>query len=68
VAAGGDVLRSSTGKGTTEYVLRANQEAFVANLRSQGATVLDVSPLNLSEIFLEVVGRGKTDVHLEVLA
>jgi ABC-2 type transport system ATP-binding protein len=68
VATSSDLVRSSTGGGTTDYVLRANGEAFVANLRSQGASVLDVTPLNLSEIFLEVVGRGKTDVHVEVLA
>jgi hypothetical protein len=30
--------------------------------------VLDVTPLNLSEIFLEVVGKGKTNVPVEVLA
>jgi ABC-2 type transport system ATP-binding protein len=62
-ASGNDLVRTSTSGGMTEYVLRANGEAFAADLRSQGASVVDVTPLNLSEIFLEVVGRGKTDVH-----
>jgi hypothetical protein len=30
--------------------------------------VLDVSPMNLSEIFLEVVGKGEANVPVEVLA
>ena len=63
-----DIVSANTGEGTTEYVVRANADAFVAHLRSQGATVLDVTPLNLSEIFLEVVGKGKTNVPVEVLA
>ena len=63
-----DIVSANTGEGTTEYVVRANADAFVAHLRSQGATVLDVTPLNLSEIFLEVVGKGKTNVSVEVLA
>jgi ABC-2 type transport system ATP-binding protein len=67
-AARPDVLRASVGEGTTEYVVRADAEAFVAELRSQGATVLDVAPMNLSEIFLELVGRGNTNVPMEVLA
>jgi ABC-2 type transport system ATP-binding protein len=67
-AARRDVLRASVGEGTTEYVVRADAEAFVAELRSQGATVLDVAPMNLSEIFLELVGRGNTNVPMEVLA
>ena len=68
LAAWPDIVSAKTGEGTTEYVVRANAEAFVALLESHGATVLDATPLNLSEIFLEVVGRGKTNVRLEVLA
>jgi ABC-2 type transport system ATP-binding protein len=67
-AARSEVLRAKTGEGTTEYIVRANEAAFTAELRSQGATVLDVSPLNLSEIFLEVVGKGEVNVPVEVLA
>ncbi len=57
-----------TGEGTTEYIVRADADAFIAELRSQGATVLDVSPMNLPEIFLEVVGKGEANVPVEVLA
>ena len=55
-------------RGTTEYVVRTNAEGFTASLRNQGATVLDVSPMNLQEIFLEVVGKGEANVLMEVLA
>jgi ABC-2 type transport system ATP-binding protein len=65
---GPDILSTSTDEGTTEYVVRAGADAFTAHLKKQGATVLDVMPLNLSEIFLEVVGKGKTNVPMEVLA
>src|SRR6202167_5082974 len=47
-----EVIQTRTGEGTTEYVLRGNAEAFTATLRNQGATVQDVSPMNLQEIFL----------------
>ena len=63
-----DLVSANAGEGTTDYVVRANADAFAAQLASQGATVLDVTPLNLSEIFLEVVGKGKTNVSVEVLA
>src|ERR1035437_1299570 len=68
LAATPDIVSANTGEGTTEYVVRANADAFAAHLQSQGATVPDVTPLNLSEIFLEVVGKGKTNVPVEVLA
>ena len=63
-----EVLQARTGEGTTEYILRGKAEAFSASLRNQGATVLDVSPMNLQEIFLEVVGKGEANVLMEVLA
>jgi ABC-2 type transport system ATP-binding protein len=63
-----EVLSTRAAEGTTEYVVRASAEGFIANLRSQGATVLDVSPMNLQEIFLEVAGRGEANVPVEVLA
>jgi ABC-2 type transport system ATP-binding protein len=68
LATSADILSTNTGEGTTEYVVRANADALAAQLQSQGVTVLDVTPLNLSEIFLEVVGKGKTNVSVEVLA
>jgi ABC-2 type transport system ATP-binding protein len=63
-----DVFSTRTGEGTTQYVLRADADRFTAELRSQGATILDVTPMNLSEIFLEVVGKGEANVPVEVLA
>jgi ABC-2 type transport system ATP-binding protein len=63
-----EVLQTRTAEGTTEYVLRKNTEAFTATLRNQGATILDVSSMNLQEIFLEVVGKGEANVSMEVLA
>ena len=63
-----EILQIRTGEGTTEYVVRTDAEGFIANLRSQGAAVLDVSPMNLQEIFLEVVGKGEANVLMEVLA
>lgn len=63
-----EILHTRMGEGTTEYVLRANAEDFITSLRNQGATVLDVSPMNLQEIFLEVVGKGEANVPMEVLA
>jgi ABC-2 type transport system ATP-binding protein len=68
LAASGEIVSTTTGEGTTEYVVRAEADAFAASLRSQGANVLDVMPMNLSEIFLEVVGKGKQNVPVEVLA
>jgi ABC-2 type transport system ATP-binding protein len=63
-----DVLNVKTSEGTTEYTVRANADAFIAELHNHGATVLDVSPMNLPEIFLEVVGKGEANVPVEVLA
>jgi len=63
-----EVLQTRTGEGTTEYILRGKAEMFTATLRNEGATVLDVSPMNLQEIFLEVVGKGEANVLMEVLA
>jgi ABC-type multidrug transport system ATPase subunit len=68
VASSNEILKTKTGEGTTEYVLRAEADRFIAALRNQGATVLDVAPMNLSEIFLEVVGKGEANVPMEVLA
>lgn len=43
-----------------KYVVRANAEAFAADLRNQGASVADVSPLGLREIFLELVRKEES--------
>jgi ABC-2 type transport system ATP-binding protein len=63
-----EVFKTKPGEGTTEYIVRANADRFIVGLRSEGATVLDISPMNLSEIFLEVVGKGEAHVPVEVLA
>jgi|HubBroStandDraft_5_1064220.scaffolds.fasta_scaffold14855_3 ABC-2 type transport system ATP-binding protein len=62
------IFKTKVGEGTTEYIVRTDTHGFTAELRSQGAIVLDVSPMNLSEIFLEVVGKGEANVPVEVLA
>jgi ABC-2 type transport system ATP-binding protein len=62
------IFRARASEGTTDYIVRTNVEAFCEELRSQGATVLDVTPMNLSEVFLEVVGKGESHVPVEVLA
>jgi ABC-2 type transport system ATP-binding protein len=40
-----------------KYLVKQNADAFAAELRRQGATVTDVSPLGLREIFLELVRK-----------
>jgi ABC-2 type transport system ATP-binding protein len=63
-----EILATHSSEGTTEFVLRANAETFIAYLRNHGATILDTTPMNLQEVFLEVVGKGKANVPVEVLA
>ena len=40
-----------------KYVVKQNADDFAAELRRQGATVTEVSPLGLREIFLELVRK-----------
>ena len=40
-----------------KYIVKQNADAFAADLRQQGATVTDISPLGLREIFLELVRK-----------
>jgi ABC-2 type transport system ATP-binding protein len=53
----GDFVSVTSNGDFCKYVLRQNAEAFAAGLRAQGATVADVSPLGLREIFLELVRK-----------
>jgi ABC-2 type transport system ATP-binding protein len=62
-----EMLAFSSAEGVTEYVVSAGAEAFAAGLSTQGAMVLEVLPLNLSEIFLVLVGK-ENHVPVEVLA
>ena len=64
---GGAIVSVSESQGISEYVVRSGREEFVAQLRSQGATVLDAGPMNLSEIFLALVGKDNHD-RVEMLA
>jgi ABC-2 type transport system ATP-binding protein len=63
-----EILTAKTSEGVTEYVLCAGEEKFVADLRSNGATILEVLPMNLSEIFLELAGRENNHVPVEAMA
>src|SRR5580698_829461 len=62
-----ETLAVTSAEGVTEYVMRTGAEELAANLRNQGAIVLEVLPLNLSEIFLVLVGK-ENHVPVEVLA
>lgn len=52
-----DMVSLSTNGDFCKYVVRANADAFAADLRSQGASVAEVTPLGLREIFLELVRK-----------
>ena len=52
-----DILSVNADGDFCKYVVRQNAEAFAAELAHQGATVADVSPLGLREIFLELVRK-----------
>jgi hypothetical protein len=49
--------------GSTEYVVRDGAEEFVDSLEREGATVLQSSPMNLSEIFLECLDAESKDLE-----
>jgi ABC-2 type transport system ATP-binding protein len=51
------VVSARASEGVYEYFVRANADRFVAELRNQGATILDVSPLNLEQMFLRLVRK-----------
>ena len=63
-----EILTSSASQGITEYVLCGGEEQFLADLRNNGATILEVLPMNLSEIFLELAGKEKPNVPVEAVA
>jgi ABC-2 type transport system ATP-binding protein len=55
-------MRVRRSGGSTEYVVRDGAEEFVDALERDGATVLQSSPMNLSEIFLECLdAEGKEE-------
>jgi ABC-2 type transport system ATP-binding protein len=63
-----EIVTVSDTEGVSDYVLRSGADAFAAELRRHGAFILDISPMNLSEIFLELVGKENHDAAVEVLA
>jgi ABC-type multidrug transport system ATPase subunit len=63
-----EILTKNSSEGVTEYVLCAGEEKFLADLHNNGATVLEVLPMNLSEIFVELVGKEKNHVPVETMA
>lgn len=62
-----EILTTASSEGITEYVLCAGEEKFVADLRNNGANILEVLPMNLSEIFIELVGK-ESHVPVEAMA
>jgi len=63
-----EILTMNSSEGVTEYVLCAGEEKFLADLRNNGATILEVLPMNLSEIFIELVGKENSHVPVEAMA
>ena len=63
-----EILTASASEGVTEYVLCGGEEKFVSDLRNNGGTILEVLPMNLSEIFLELAGRENEHVLAETMA
>lgn len=63
-----EILTTSASEGVTEYVLCGGEEHFLADLRNNGATILEVLPMNLSEIFLELAGKETNHVPVEAMA
>jgi ABC-type multidrug transport system ATPase subunit len=57
MVAPGAAMRVRRSGASTEYVVRDGAEEFVDALERGGATVLQSSPMNLSEIFLECLGN-----------
>lgn len=54
------VISAAVDGANYEYIVTQNAEEFTAGLRSQGATVLSVAPLNLGEVFLQLVRKEDT--------
>ena len=49
------VISARASDSVTEYYVRRDAEQFAADLKRQGATILDVAPMNLEQIFLQLV-------------
>jgi ABC-2 type transport system ATP-binding protein len=51
------ILSAVADGASCDYIVTHHAEEFAAGLRNQGATVLAVTPLNLGEVFLELVRK-----------
>jgi ABC-2 type transport system ATP-binding protein len=54
------VLSATTDGRFSRYVVAREAERFAAELRSQGAAILEISPLGLRELFLHLVRKEDT--------
>jgi len=57
VATSTEVVSATTDGRFHHYVVSREAERFAAELRSQGATILEISPLGLRELFLHLVRK-----------
>jgi ABC-2 type transport system ATP-binding protein len=51
----GDIVSIVSAGAAYEYVVRCDPERFASELRNQGAEIVSESPMNLNEVFLELV-------------
>jgi ABC-2 type transport system ATP-binding protein len=51
------ILSAVVSEGFTEYVVTSDAGPVAAELRNQGAVVLDVAPMNLEQVFLTLVRK-----------
>ena len=51
------VLSANVDGANADYVVTQDADSFAATLRNQGATILDIAPMNLSEIFLQLLRK-----------
>lgn len=54
------VVSVRTSGSTSEYYVRSNADRFVAELRNQGATIVDISTLNLEQVFLQLARKEES--------
>ncbi len=62
---GPSILSSKTERHGTQYVLREATDAFIEEVSRNGATVLEATPISLSEIFFELCQRGESSDEVE---
>ena len=57
VAPSADIVSATSDGRFRRYVLARNADRFAAELKSQGASILEISPLGLRELFLHLVRK-----------